>query len=101
MVVCDGDDLLPLLVFIARVANPIAPFLATVLVPSPWSTRRSSFFSAERWATLAVNACWSDPSFDHLAKAQRLGRRWCSEWLVCQWRLSEWASTSTTCQYKG
>jgi hypothetical protein len=30
-----GDDLLPFLVPVARVANPIPPFLATVLVPSP------------------------------------------------------------------
>jgi hypothetical protein len=57
MVVGHGDNRLALLVLVARVANPIAPFLATVLVPSPWSTRRSSFFPVERWATLAVNAC--------------------------------------------
>ena len=69
MVVGDGDDLLALLVLIARVANPVAPFLATVLVPSPWSTRRSRCFSSARWATLAMNACWSEPSSDHLAKA--------------------------------
>src|SRR5262245_41325428 len=68
IVVGHGDDLLSLLVFVARVANAIAPFLATVLVPSPWSTRRSSCFSAERWATLATNACQSDPSSAHLAK---------------------------------
>jgi hypothetical protein len=35
MVVCDGDDVLPLLVLVARVPNSIAPFFATVLVPSP------------------------------------------------------------------
>ena len=48
MVVCHGDDFLSLLVLVARVANPIAPFLATVLVPSPWRTRTSSFFSSAR-----------------------------------------------------
>ena len=68
MVVDDRDDLLAFLVFIARVANAIPPFLATVLVPSPWSTRRSRCFSVERWATLARNACQSDPSSAHLAK---------------------------------
>src|SRR5215475_2099241 len=68
MVVRDRNDLLALLVFVPRVPNPISPFLATVLVPSPWSTRRSSVFSSARWATLAVNACQSDPSSAHLAK---------------------------------
>src|SRR6266436_708627 len=67
MVVDDGDDLLPFLVFVARVANAIAPFFATVLVPSPWSTLRSSCFSAARCATLAMNACQSDPSSAHFA----------------------------------
>src|SRR6266545_7401902 len=67
MVVDNSDDLLAFLVLVARVANAIAPFLATVLVPSPCSTRRSRCFSAERWATLATNACHSDPSSAHLA----------------------------------
>src|SRR5229473_4848721 len=67
MVVDDRDDLLPFLVFVARVANPIAPFLATVLVPSPWSTLISSCFSAARCRTLATNACQSDPSSAHVA----------------------------------
>src|SRR2546425_6679091 len=62
MVVDDGNDLLALLVFVPREANAIAPFLATVLVPSPWSTRRSRCFSSARWATLAINACSNDPS---------------------------------------
>jgi hypothetical protein len=67
MMVDDGNDLVALLMFVARVANPIAPFLATVLVPSPWSTVRSSCFSAARCRTLATNACQSDPSSAHLA----------------------------------
>src|SRR5712691_3371861 len=67
MVVDDGDDFLALLVFVARVANPIAPFLATVLVPSPWSTLISRRFSVARCRTLATNACQSDPSSAHLA----------------------------------
>ena len=33
MIVDDGNDLGALLMFVARVANPIAPFLATGLVP--------------------------------------------------------------------
>ena len=68
MIVDDGDDFLPLLMFVAGVANPIAPFFATVLVLSPWSTRRSSCFSTARCRTLATNACQSDPSSAHLAK---------------------------------
>src|SRR2546427_3236101 len=66
----NGEDLLALLVFIARVANPIAPFLATVLVPSPWRTLRSSCFSATRCCTLAMKACQSDPSAAHVAKTR-------------------------------
>src|SRR5215510_10797818 len=68
MIIGDGNDLLALLVFVARVANAIAPFLATVLVPSPCSTRRSSCCSAARCRTLATNACQSDPSSAHRAK---------------------------------
>src|SRR6266850_4236345 len=70
MVVGHGDDLLPLLMFVARIPKAISPFLATVLVPSPCSTRKSSFLSSERWAILAMNACWSDPSSTHLANAR-------------------------------
>jgi hypothetical protein len=40
VVVDDGDDFLALLVLVAGIADAIAPVLATVLVPSPWSTRR-------------------------------------------------------------
>src|SRR5438876_7067249 len=67
MIINDGNDLLALLVFVPREANAIAPFLATVLVPSPWSTLVSSCFSAARCRTLARNACQSDPSSAHLA----------------------------------
>src|SRR6266436_988943 len=68
MIIDDGNNLLALLVFVSRVPNTIAPFLATVLVPSPWSTLVSSCCSAARWRTLARNACQSDPSSAHLAK---------------------------------
>ena len=68
MLVDDGDDLLALLVLVAGIADAIAPFLATVLVPSPWSTLRSSCFSVARCRTLATNACHSDPASAHLAK---------------------------------
>src|SRR5215468_3302831 len=68
IVVGHGDDLLSFLVFVARVANAIVPFLATVLVPSPWSTLMSSCFSVARCRTLATNACQRDPSSAHLAK---------------------------------
>src|SRR5262245_30901068 len=42
MVVHQSDHFLPFLVFVAAVANGLAPFLATVLEPSPWSKERSS-----------------------------------------------------------
>src|SRR5262245_9722665 len=67
MIVNDGDDFLALLVFVPREPDAIAPFLATVLVPSPWSTLRSNCFSAARCRTLATNARHSDPSSAHLA----------------------------------
>src|SRR6266481_10106319 len=67
MIIDDGNNLVALLVFVSRISNPIPPFFATVLVPSPCSTLRSRCFSAERWATLATNACHSDPSSAHLA----------------------------------
>jgi hypothetical protein len=48
MVVGNGYNLLALLMFIARIPDAIPPFFATVFVPSPCSTRTSSFFSSER-----------------------------------------------------
>src|SRR5262245_56066231 len=68
VVICDGNDFLPLLVFVPRVPDAIAPFLATVLVPSPCRILVSRCFSAARCRTLATNACQSDPSSAHLAK---------------------------------
>jgi hypothetical protein len=41
--------------------HPIAPCVAMVWVPSPWSTLVSSCFAAARWATRAMPACHSDP----------------------------------------
>src|SRR6266446_2784818 len=67
MIVDDGNDLVALLVFVAGIADAIPPFLATVLVPSPWSMLRSSCFSATRCRILATNACHSDPSSAHFA----------------------------------
>jgi hypothetical protein len=68
MVVDDRDDCVTLVVLVARGANPIAPFFATVVVPSPWSTLRSSCCSTARCRTRATNAYQSDPSSAHLAK---------------------------------
>src|SRR4029453_7970133 len=67
MIVDNGNDLLALLVFVAGITDAIPPFLATVLVPSPCSTRTSSFLASERCRTLATNACQSDPSSAHFA----------------------------------
>jgi hypothetical protein len=68
MVIGHGDALLPLRVLVARVANPLVPFWATVLVPSPWSTLRSRCFSGARCRTRATNACQSEPSSAQRAK---------------------------------
>src|SRR5262245_31498 len=92
MVVRDGDDLLALLVFVARGANPIPPFWVTVLALSPWRIRRWRCFSGVRWATLATNACQSDPSSVHLAKTCR---RSCSVSPVSHGGLGARARTST------
>src|SRR5215471_10996539 len=62
MVVDDCNDFVTLLVLVAGIADAIAPFLATVLVPSPWSTLRSSCFSAARCRTLATNADFVSPN---------------------------------------
>src|SRR4029453_1256281 len=67
MIVNDGNDLLALLVFVPREPDAITPFLATVLVPSPWSTLISSCFSTARGRTLATNAGQSEPSSAHVA----------------------------------
>jgi hypothetical protein len=40
----------------------------SVLVPSPWSTRTSRFFSAARYPTLAINAYCSEPSSAYVAR---------------------------------
>ena len=80
MIVDDGNNLVALLMFVARVANPIAPFLATVLVPSPWSTVRSSCFStadASHWLRTPARAIHHPPIW------QKLCRRSCSEWPAC------------------
>jgi hypothetical protein len=67
-VVDNRDDLLALLVVVARIAKPIAPFLATVLVPSTWRPRVASGCSAARGRTLARNACQSAPASAHVAQ---------------------------------
>jgi len=64
----DRNDFVALLMFVPREANAIAPFFATGLVPSPWSTLRASCFSTARCRTLATNAGHSDPSSAHFAK---------------------------------
>src|SRR5262245_25402896 len=70
MMVDDRNDLVALLMLVPRDANAIAPFLATVLVPSPWSTLRSSCFASARCRTLATHACHSAPSSAHVAKTR-------------------------------
>jgi hypothetical protein len=67
MIVNDGDDFLALLVLVAGIADAIAPFWATVVVPSPCRTLVSRCCSVARCRTLATNARQSDPSSAHVA----------------------------------
>ena len=55
-VVDNRKDFLALLMFVAGIANTIATFFATVLVPSPCRTLRSRWPCAARCLTLAMNA---------------------------------------------
>ena len=68
MMVCDGETLLPGPRLVPRLSNSIAPCVATVLVPSPWSTLVSRCFAAARWATRAMPACHRDPSAARFVK---------------------------------
>src|SRR5262245_7211256 len=65
-----GHDGLALWGRIACVAPPLPPFGATVLVPSPWRTRRARCCAAARWAMRALNARSRAPSAAHVAKAR-------------------------------
>src|SRR5439155_22095427 len=64
----ERDAFLALLVWVPRIPQAIPPFVATVLVPAPCRTRRARCFAAARGATLARNACQSEPSAAHVAK---------------------------------
>ena len=68
LVLRERDDLLARLVCVLRIPAAIPPVWATVVVPSPWRTRRARFVSSARGATLAVNACQRDPSAAHVAQ---------------------------------
>src|SRR5882724_5403089 len=62
MVVYQRAHFLPLLVFVTAGAKGLAPFLATVFEPSPWSRERSNFLAASRCWTEAMKARSSEPS---------------------------------------
>ena len=64
----ERDDFLALLVWVPRIPQAIPPFVATVLVPAPCRTRRARCFAAARGATLARNACQSEPAAAHVAQ---------------------------------
>jgi hypothetical protein len=66
----DGDARLALRRLVARRPEAIAPGGATGWVPSPWRRRPSSVCSSERCPTLAMHACWNDPSSTPGAKAR-------------------------------
>ena len=62
VVVTDGDCLLAFLMFVAAVANASAPFFATVLLPSPCKTERSSLSCCSSRFTEASNTLSIEPS---------------------------------------
>src|SRR5207248_1868708 len=62
VVVHHRDHFLPLLVFVAAVADLVPPFLATVLEPSPWSRERSNFLASSNSLTEAMKARSREPS---------------------------------------
>lgn len=68
LMVCDRHTLFPCLRRGSRLSNAIAPGVATVLVPSPWSPLVSRCVAAARWATRAMHACHSDPSAARFVK---------------------------------
>jgi hypothetical protein len=80
MVIRDRDDFLPLLVFVAGVADPIAPFLATVLVPVGPKYPNVLLFQRlrtrhdpHRFVTLAPSIAPSSQRGQHTALSQILG----------------------------
>lgn len=54
-VVRDGEDFAALLMFMTGVPD-LAPFLATMFVPSPWNQVMRSFFLSRNSLTLCTNA---------------------------------------------
>ena len=80
MLVCDRDPLRPCLRLVARLAHATAPWVATVVVPSPWSTLISRCFTAARWATRAIHACPSDPSAARVVQTVETVVSWLAGW---------------------
>jgi hypothetical protein len=87
LMVGDRATLLPCLRRGPRLSHVIAPAVATVWVPSPWSPLVSRGFAAARWAwaTRALHASHSDPS---AARVVKTVRRSCHGWLGCHGPLS-------------
>ena len=69
VVVRNGDHFFTFLVFVAAVADSVAPFLATVLEPSPGNKLKSSFFSSDKCLTEAMKAFFNEPSSAPRAKS--------------------------------
>jgi hypothetical protein len=68
MMVGDRDTFFPCPRRVPRLSHFITPVVATVLVPSPWSTLISRGVADARWATRAMHACHSDPSAARVVK---------------------------------
>src|SRR5919197_2790210 len=98
MIIGDGNDLLALLVFVARVANAIAPFLATVC-----GSRRHAARGDQAAARPRDVAHWPQTparAIHHPPIGQRLCRRSCNEWPVCHWCRVVWEGTSTASPWR-
>lgn len=69
VVIANRDHLFARLVLVAAIADSVAPFLATVFEPSPWSKLKSSFFSCDKCLTEATKAFFNEPSSAQRAKS--------------------------------
>ena len=78
VVVHQRDHFLPRLVFVAAIPDSLAPFLATVFAPSPWSRERSNFWAASRCLTEATKARSSEPSSAQRANSLKTPVSWSS-----------------------
>ena len=85
IVVRDRDALRTLRMFVPRLPNALAPFWATVVVPSPCSMLVSRCCSATRDRTWATHACHRDLASAHVAQTVSTVVSWMAglPWASC------------------